>query len=229
MEIKPELTGNNKEKLSLEEKLTNQILREIDAAKDDEAKKKLAAKLAEQIVDYQKLARLNEKMATVNQEIADTDELTGLPNRRYFQKTLEREIKNNDRYQQPLSLLVADVDKMKNLNDLDKSHLIGDKALKEIAGAIKNGVRDSDFPARWGGDEFVVILPRSDKEGSLKVAKRILENVKNLDPVSGINLSISIGIAERQGNENEDQFFKKADAAAYQAKNLKQELIIADD
>jgi len=181
MEIKSDQSENTSEiKLPNKEKngLANQIFQEIKEAKTEEDQKDLATKLAKQIKEEQKIAMVNKELAKILKENALIDSLTCLPNREYAENNLKWEIKNAKRYSEPLSILVVDVDKLKLWNDEDESHLTGDEAIKSTAKAIQAGVRDSDFPARWAGDEFLVIIPRSDKENATLVAKRILDKVE---------------------------------------------------
>jgi diguanylate cyclase (GGDEF)-like protein len=158
------------------------------------------------------------------------DALTGLPNRRAYQEALEREIANAERYGQPLSLLIIDVDKLKEWNDEDETHQLGDLAIKKTAIKIEESVRINDLVARWGGDEFAVILPHADLKTAIEISQRILNKVKETEPLTpaGKKLAVSIGIREYQ-NEGPDKFFGKADGAAYQAKKSEQKFVIAED
>lgn len=230
MEIKPGQSENTPEIKSSNKKengLANQIFQKIKEAKTDEEQKNLANELAVWIKDEQKISIAKGKLAESWKENAYTDKLTGLLNRAYAEKSLERETKNARRYP-PLSILSADVNKLKPLNDV-KGHDFGDEALKSIAKAIRLGIRDSDFPIRWGGDEFLVILPHSSKEDAVLVAQRILDNIKEAPPIAGENLSISIGISQLRKNEETGHFLKRADDALYEAKRNKKEFVVAND
>ena len=105
------------------------------------------------------------------------DAMTGLFNFRYFQQVLRREIQQARRLGYPLSLIFVDVDNFKAYND-SFGHTQGDEALRAIAGAIKSAVRDMDLPCRYGGEEFVIVLPATDKTGALTVADRITRHVR---------------------------------------------------
>ncbi len=168
-------------------------------------------------------------LIAVKEWLSDHDALTGLSNRRAIEDNLGKEITSAERYSYPLSILVADVDGLKVWNDQDESHHSGDKAIIGTADAIQAGVRKTDFTGRWAGDEFLVILPHSDKGIATEVAQRILDEVKKIPPISNKNLSISIGIGQWQQNERLDDFFGKVDAAVYQAKKTENKFVVAND
>jgi len=157
---------------------------------------------------------------------ATYDALTGLPNKRNFNKNLKIEIAKAKREKSNLSLLVIDVDNMKGFNDEDKSHFIGDRAIKNTAKTLVNATRENDFVARWAGDEFAVILPHTEEKMAFMISQRILEKIKEV-PIfspSGRRLAISIGIKQWQGEDNKD-FFNKADKALLNEAKLSPEKI----
>lgn len=108
--------------------------------------------------------------------LAITDPLTELFNRRHFGNTIEKEFNRTIRYLSPTSCLMIDIDYFKKIND-EYGHHTGDVVLKEIAKVIKSCIREIDTVARWGGEEFIVLLPETKKENALQAAKRILEAV----------------------------------------------------
>jgi diguanylate cyclase (GGDEF)-like protein len=226
-----EIQGDRLKKIS-ETNLTNekrsnlaeQILGKIKNAKTEDDKRKLATDLAEQINDYRKIARINEKTSQVWKDHAHIDVLTGLNNRRSAEDNLKKEIEDAQKYSYPLSILMADVDDLKLFNDKSEDHhSLGDKAIKEAGNAIQAGVREIDFVARWGGDEFLVILPYSDKENATVVTRRILDEVEKIALISNKKLSISIGIGQWQANEKPEELFNRVDKAVYQVKESKKE------
>ncbi len=217
----------NKEKRS---NLAEQILVKIKSAKTEDNQRKLAFDLAEEISDYRELARINEKRSKVWENHAHIDVLTDLNNRRSAETTLKKEIEGAKRHLYPLSILIGDSDNLKFFNDRSKDHhSLGDKALIETANAILYGARETDFVARWGGDEFIVILPYTNKENAKVVAGRILDEVKKIPPILGRNLSLSIGIGQWQANENPEELFNKVDEVLYQAKNSKDKIVVVED
>lgn len=155
---------------------------------------------------------------------AFTDYLTGLKTRGYFEQQLELEIKRSERKQQNFALLMIDIDSFKGLNDRHGHHL-GDQALRDVASILIKDMREVDTVARYGGDEFVIILPESGAPGALFVAQRLRKAVEQARFLAGSSnlaehLSLSIGIAVF----NTDAQFKRdliefADAALYSAKS----------
>ena len=151
---------------------------------------------------------------------AMTDSLTQLPNRGAYDLYLEKEQERFRRYASPLSLLVCDVDKFKRIND-QYGHQAGDKVLQLIAKQIKKGTRETDFLTRYGGEEFVVILPETESEAALQVGEKIREQVAS-SPFHfkgvRVQITISCGIASFKKGYRSEQVFDAADAALYQAK-----------
>ena len=155
---------------------------------------------------------------------AMTDGLTGLFNRHYFEKTLERELNQARRSEKDLSLIVFDVDFFKKYNDR-YGHQSGDGCLIAVAGAIKESLRrESDWAVRFGGEEFVVILPGTELEGAKLMAEKIMEAVRRLripheDSTVGPFLTLSAGIASSREVDDSAQLFNLADQNLYAAKN----------
>jgi diguanylate cyclase (GGDEF)-like protein/PAS domain S-box-containing protein len=176
-----------------------------------------------QDVSRQKLIeeRLRESEHRYKEESV-TDSLTELYNSRYFFKHLKYEISRAKRYGNNLSLLMVDIDDFKKYNDT-YGHQEGDKALKALAGVLKESVRDSDTSCRYGGEEFTVLLPETPGENAKVVAERLRSNFakKALTPQNGVevHMTISIGISEYANAEDADRFLKRADNAMYEAKN----------
>nr|MDQ3806193.1 diguanylate cyclase [Acidobacteriota bacterium] len=132
------------------------------------------------------------------EEAAFTDHLTGLANRRRFERQLEREVARTERYGHPFCLLLLDLDNLKRVNDTF-GHDAGDEALRRVGGAIQSGTRGIDTGARIGGDEFAVILPETSCARGLEVAERLRTAVGAME-VEGVGrLSVSLGLAELPG------------------------------
>jgi diguanylate cyclase (GGDEF)-like protein/PAS domain S-box-containing protein len=170
--------------------------------------------------DLTELKELEERL----RYMASTDELTGLMNRRSFGEHFGWTLKNMQRTSEVLSLVMIDIDYFKNVNDT-YGHQMGDSVLIAVALAIKQGCRENDFPARWGGEEFIVLLHGADAEESVMVAERIRENIANLKMMDA-ELTASIGVATflPETAEVSRQFMEQciamADKALYAAKNL---------
>jgi len=125
--------------------------------------------------------------------------LTGAVNRREMERKIAHEIARSQRYSSPMSLLMVDIDSFKAFNDR-MGHVLGDVALKEVALKIQNSIREVDSVARFGGEEFCVILPKANQQAALQVAEKLIALVRTID-VEGAKqqplgfLSVSIGIA----------------------------------
>ena len=150
------------------------------------------------------------------EELSMTDSLTGLYNRRHFYRRLKEEMARAKRQKHPVSLLVVDLDNLKEYNDAH-GHIRGDEALRGVAQAVTASIRqDVDSGFRYGGDEFAVILPYSDVVEGSEVAERIR---KTFEDFTLEGTSLSIGLAELDFEEDVDDFVTRADTAMYVAKN----------
>jgi len=158
-------------------------------------------------------------------QLAIVDALTGVYNRRYLDETLPREIERAKRYEHPLGLLMIDIDYFKRFND-SEGHLAGDWALKKVAQLIAGNVRGTDLVFRYGGEEFVVLLPETDKAGSVSVAQRIKNSVSRAEFLDSKimptrHLTVSIGIAVfPEDAQTSLTLIDKADSSLYAAKRL---------
>ena len=167
-----------------------------------------------------------EKLAqSALEHLASRDGLTGLANRRCFDDTLVAEWQRAMRQQQPLSLLMVDVDNFKQYNDAN-GHLGGDECLKRIAGAVAAEMRANDLVARYGGEEFAVILPNQSLKGAAIVAERIRRRVEQLrlpnELATPRHVTVSIGAATAIASQDKDAsaLVATADAALYRAKHM---------
>jgi len=141
---------------------------------------------------------------------------TGLYNMRHFQSVLSQELQRADRFDRPLAVLMIDVDHLREINTAG-GHLAGDRALKAVAGALERATREYDVAARFGGDEFCVVLPETQLDGALVVAERIRTLVEQ--SATGLSLTVSIGVAAHSGGgASPESLIALADRAAYRAK-----------
>ena len=153
------------------------------------------------------------------EQLATTDGLTGIYNRRYFEETLEKELRRAKRFNHPVSLIILDIDYFKKFND-SYGHQTGDQVLKTVAEMTKSNARDSDIVARYGGEEFVAILPETDLDGAMVLAERLRWAVENYSFVfdgNQLKITISIGVAYSESIDK-ITLVKNADAALYKAK-----------
>jgi diguanylate cyclase (GGDEF)-like protein len=162
------------------------------------------------------------KALTELEKQALTDPLTQVPNRRHLYQIAEREIARTRRYNYPFSSLIIDIDHFKQVND-NYGHFVGDEVLRSVAIMIKNSLRREDFFARFGGEEFVVLLPGTDTNSAMCVANRIrhLITASSLEIQSrSITITISIGVATFGfADRNLDGLLERADEALLAAKN----------
>ncbi|MFC1746641.1 diguanylate cyclase [Candidatus Riflebacteria bacterium] len=155
--------------------------------------------------------------------LATVDGLTGLFVRRHFQYKLSEELSRAKRYDKPMAVMMSDIDHFKKFNDT-YGHQTGDLVLREVASLLKDSIRNLDTAARFGGEEFVVVLPETDNEGAFTLAERYRKKIEEFDFVDGDNIlkvTISIGVATIEGAnpQNEKDFVEKADIALYNCKN----------
>lgn len=160
------------------------------------------------------------RLVHLEQEVI-VDPLTGVYNRRFFAEQIDREIALAGRAGSDLSLLVIDLDHFKDVNDTH-GHTVGDRVLAVVASVLSEGIRKSDIPVRYGGDEFVIIAPASDSEAASQLAKRLCRKVSEAQVTcpggSNVAVTVSIGYATMRGNETAESLFMRADAAVYEAK-----------
>ena len=154
--------------------------------------------------------------------LATTDSLTGLSNARVFYDRLRQELGRVDRSHESVSLLVLDLDSLKQIND-QQGHQAGDEALRSVADAIRSGLREVDLGARLGGDEFGVLAPRTTAESALVLGERLRALVRTAgEAASGLGATVSIGIASLAPSSGErptpGALMAAADKALYRAK-----------
>ncbi len=149
---------------------------------------------------------------------ATTDSLTLCYNRKMFNDLLSVEVKKATRHAKPLSLVILDIDNFKSVNDT-YGHLIGDEVLKEMAAITRENIRESDIFARWGGEEFSILLPETTVEGGATLAEKIRNCIKSHRFNKAGNLTCSFGVAELIPDEPKDTLISNADWALYHSKN----------
>jgi diguanylate cyclase (GGDEF)-like protein len=193
----------------------------------------LVARINIQLKILDKYTKLQQKNSLLKEQqilckkLAMTDELTGLYNKRYLLERLKIELNYSQKYKQPLSLMMIDIDYFKNINDT-YGHLAGDIVLKETADTIYKFLRESDIFIRYGGEEFIMVLPNTplsiSKNLAERIRKKVSQSIIKLNHVK-IKITISIGISrfiKNKGNSYLDEINKlihEADLALYSAKS----------
>lgn len=195
--------------LHKQRKLLEQKTRELDA------------KVAELETLKHELEESNEKL----RQLSSLDGLTDLPNRRFFDETLVREWQRGRRRQTPLTLIIADIDHFKAYNDA-YGHVIGDDCLKKVARGLDESIlRDVDTIARYGGEEFAAILPETDREGGILIAKRMLDTIdgfkithEHSPTADHVTISLGLSTTIPKHDTNATHLIQSADRALYLAK-----------
>jgi two-component system cell cycle response regulator len=165
----------------------------------------------------EKINKLESATVTISR-LARTDELTGLHNRRSFNEAFTLALSAARRHSHPLSLISIDLDHFKTVNDTF-GHSVGDLVLKEFADLLKEMVRVEDIASRWGGEEFIVLLPDTTREAAHTLAERIRTSFeKQLSSAAPLKVTASFGVVQLQNGENEDDLIRRVDNALYVAK-----------
>lgn len=195
---------------------------------DEVTARELSQVLDELIIESQsqRLYEANRKL----EELARTDELTGLANRREMERRLEEEVERARRYETALSVAILDLDHFKEVNDR-YGHPVGDRVLERIGNLLRKRVRAPDLPARFGGEEFALVLPETGREEALELARRLVADVRELtlelEDVT-LELTWSAGVASLEDSaESASDLVKWADDALYRAKEQGRDQAVA--
>ena len=198
------------------------LLRPID-------EQELTARLRTQIRRKRYTEELRSSVAQTI-ELAITDGLTGLHNRRYLDSHLQTLFERAASRQRPLSLMMTDIDRFKRIND-KHGHAVGDEVLREFARRLRKNVRGIDLACRYGGEEFVVVMPDTEQAVAERVAERIRHEIETL-PFDGaaqpLDVTVSIGVASMStGRDTLEALLKRADGALYEAKKTGRNRVVA--
>lgn len=196
---------------SSEFKHANHTYQLVNSAIYDEAN--LIEKIVHLCFDISAQKQAEELLSTQ----ASTDELTGIANRRQFDRTCQTEMQRAERFQLPLALLMLDIDHFKNINDT-LGHQLGDRVLVELSNLIASVIRGQDFFARWGGEEFVILSPSRDMKGAQQFAEKLRTAIESHSFPGVQQLTCSFGLTEYKHKESTESFFRRVDAALYLAK-----------
>jgi diguanylate cyclase (GGDEF)-like protein len=152
------------------------------------------------------------------QLLAVTDHLTGVANRRGLTEKLSEEIARSKRYEERFSVLLLDLDHFKQIND-EYGHEMGDKILIEVTEILQEQRRQADTVGRWGGEEFLMILPHNNAQEAVEAASRIRKTIEDHEFPNALDVTVSIGVTEYREGESIEQLVARADTAMYQAKD----------
>jgi diguanylate cyclase (GGDEF)-like protein len=186
----------------------------------EERNRKLELIVAERTRELQQAMEQLQKLAT-------TDKLTGISNRAKLDELIADEHRYLQRHLRPSSIAICDIDHFKAINDAH-GHLTGDRVLVEFAGLLGDNLRAIDRLGRWGGEEFLVLLPEASGHGAQIVAERVQARLAEHDFGLGRAITMSVGIAEHRGGETVDTWISRADEMLYRAKNLGRNRILVD-
>ncbi|MGE4383917.1 MAG: diguanylate cyclase [Arcobacter sp.] len=183
-------------------------------------------KMLEELDDRTKKLIIEETKRAYHESLANTDALTGVYNRRYLYTFSEQYLKIVKRENKNLALLILDLDDFKKINDTF-GHEIGDLVIKQLVEIAKNCIRENDLIVRFGGDEFIILLPNTQIEQAKTVALKIIDKINEYNKDKEFNFTISVGVSSYQkGDETIDNLISRADDALYQAKKLGKNCIV---
>ena len=169
------------------------------------------------LVAYLTIGKYQKRLETM----ATKDKLTGADNRHAFDSSFQQAIRSANRRKEPLSLVLVDIDHFKQVNDT-YGHLAGDSVIAGIANVLRANLRNSDLICRWGGEEFLMLLPDCDKSSAALLVEKIRCRIENEDFITGDErtpVTASFGISSYQHKESQNTFFERADKALYRAKS----------
>jgi len=220
-----EIEGKLKSIVSIPLKIKDQVIGviNVDNRRKGDFFNKDDLQLLSDFANQAAIAIQNAQLYQKVKNLAITDDLTGLYNFRYIKDRLEEEVKRAQRFIHPLALIMADIDHFKEFNDA-YGHLEGNKALQNIADILRSNVREVDIVGRFGGEEFIIILPEANKEEAQKIAERIRSKVEKYDFTDKKNhperrITLSLGITSCfQENITPQDLVQKVDQALYLSK-----------
>lgn len=179
--------------------------------------------IIEKALETHRLKELADK-SVFYKKLSNIDEMTGVHNHRFFKQMLKNEIERHQRYGRQLTLLMADIDDFKRVNDTF-GHPVGDHVLRTVAELMKKSIRGCDWLSRYGGEEFTVILPETSDDEALQVAERIVTTIcshpfKDIEGEFLGSITITVGLASfPKDADGPDQLLNRADRALYQGKD----------
>lgn len=169
------------------------------------------------ISEQKKYQKSLEYINKILKKQATTDSLTELYNRNYFKRRLTEEMERTRRYRTPLSIILFDIDKFKDINDTF-GHLTGDKVLQHLSILVGKNIRQGDILARWGGEEFIILVPECSVNRCARIAEKLRKNIAEYSFPVERRVTCSFGVASFRDDESMDELIQRADEALYAAK-----------
>ncbi|MBT7411086.1 MAG: GGDEF domain-containing protein [Methylococcales bacterium] len=204
--------------------------REFEVNRVEESQQQVSD-MQERMVELEEEAETLKKLVVEKNKQATFDALTGIPNRLFFEERSEHEFSRWKRFNTPLILAIWDIDFFKKVND-NYGHKAGDKVLKTVAGLINKRIRSTDFLARFGGEEFVMLLPGTKQEEALYFLNKLRLQVGQCGfryQEEVVNVTVSCGISDFRENDSVESVFERADQALYKAKeNGRNQCVVAE-
>ena len=179
--------------------------------------KSLEALVAERTLELSRVNQQLQLQLEENRSLAERDALTRIANRYRLEKFLLQECDRAERFRTPLALVAMDIDDFKPINDRH-GHGVGDQALTGVVERLEACIRASDLLARWGGDEFMVVLPASNLDTAKELAERIRHKINDAPVVGDLKVTLSLGVVERRAGESPAALVARADQALYRSK-----------
>lgn len=178
-----------------------------------------------------KLHKNHEELTMAKKELDELyimDRLTGVYNRIKIDEIIEAALKKQKKYKEIFSVILLDIDHFKHVNDTH-GHLMGDTVLKDFASILKESVRETDFVGRWGGEEFIIVCPKTDKEGAVRLAQNLRAKIENSLFATQDKKTASFGVAECQEKDDISSIIDNADKALYRAKKSGRNQVVCYD
>ena len=195
----------------------------ISFALDISLQKEAQSKLIDTHVKLTKQTQALREAQSKLKEQANRDPLTNMYNRRYFSDISEKMIAMSKRAKEPLGVMMIDIDKFKNINDT-YGHAVGDEIIKLLSNRLESLIRESDLVARFGGEEFAIILPNADEKSLMNMAERMRKDIESLsysskDGILKFTVSIGVDVFNYDKDDNIDSALNRADKALYKSKS----------
>jgi diguanylate cyclase (GGDEF)-like protein len=179
--------------------------------------------ISERKIYERKLMEANQKL----EQLATTDSLTGIWNRRQMETSIQQAIERSNRYGEPLALILCDIDFFKAIND-QRGHPVGDQVLIEFCRRIQQHLRSSDGFGRWGGEEFLILLNQGDQKAAMALAEKLRHLIAGTPFPDAGTVTASFGVSQRKEQESATDWFQRVDNRIYAAKQAGRNCVVGD-